>query len=116
MRRAWSNLAYLVIGALFGLGCGSDGTSLNAGRCLTNAEICQFTRGVSTKQQVQAKLGNAQMYVGANAWAYTCQQISGQMVVHNDLVAFNFDEAGVLIDITVLRQGSGASEPPACSS
>jgi hypothetical protein len=45
---------------------------------------------------------------------YVCQQVSGSAVVHNDLVSFSFDDRGVLEDVTVLRQGSGATPPPDC--
>ena len=106
----------LALITLLTLGCGGGGGGISMGRCLTDAEICQFKKGVSTKQDVMSKLGNAQQYLGPDDWAYTCTQFDGQMLIHNDLVSFTFDDAGVLSSITVLRQGSGSTVPPSCSS
>jgi hypothetical protein len=82
--------------------------------CLTNAQICQFKKGTSTRAEVMMKLGNAQQYLGADVMIYTCQEVSGNAIVHNDLVSFSFDDRGVLEDVTVIRQGSGATPPPDC--
>jgi hypothetical protein len=97
--------------------CGSDSgdVGLGTGGCLSDQQICQFKKGVSTETDVKNALGNAQMYVGPSA-IYVCQQISGQQIVHNDLVAFDFDSMQVLQDVTVLRQGTGATPPPDCSA
>jgi hypothetical protein len=82
---------------------------------LSDQQICQFKKGVSTDTDVKNALGNAQMYLGTS-WAYVCQQVSGQQIVHNDLVVFDFDSMHVLEDVTVLRQGTGSSPPPDCSA
>jgi hypothetical protein len=97
--------------------CGDDSGSTPGlgGRCLSDMEICQFTKGVSTGKEIQSKLGNAQQYLGSESAVYVCQQISGQQIVHNDLVTFSFDDSGRLEDILVLRQGSGATPPPTCA-
>jgi outer membrane protein assembly factor BamE (lipoprotein component of BamABCDE complex) len=99
------------------MACGDDDDDDSAaqGTCLSDAEICQFVVGVSTKDDIQKKLGNAQQYFGTESAIYICQQISGQQIVHNDLISFSYDANGRLEDITVLRQGSGATPPPACA-
>ena len=102
----------LAVAALW-LACGGESSSPG---CLSDAQICQFKKGTSTRADVQAKLGNAQMYLGNDAAIYVCQEVSGNAVVHNDLVSFNFDDKGVLEDIVVVRQGSGATPPPACAN
>jgi outer membrane protein assembly factor BamE (lipoprotein component of BamABCDE complex) len=102
----------LLFGVLLLIGsCGGDDAQ---GSCLTNAQICQFKKGTSTKAEVMSKLGNAQQYLGTDVMIYVCQQVSGSSVVHNDIVSFSFDDKGVLEDVTVLRQGSGATPPPDC--
>jgi outer membrane protein assembly factor BamE (lipoprotein component of BamABCDE complex) len=96
--------------------CGDDDEgSGGKGKCLSDAEICQFVVGVSTRDDVQKKLGNAQQYFGTDVATYICQRISGQQIVRNDLVSFSYDANGRLEDITVIRQGSGATPPPACA-
>ena len=96
------------------LGLASCGGDDAMGRCLSNEQICQFKKGTSTRAEVEMKLGKAQQYLGTEVAIYICQQVSGQSVVHNDLVSFSFDDKGVLEDVTVIRQGSGASPPPVC--
>jgi hypothetical protein len=72
--------------------------------------------GVSTQDDVRAGLGNAQTYLGDSTAIYVCQQITGQQIVHNDQVIFDFDSSGRLSDVSVLRQGTGATPPPDCDS
>jgi hypothetical protein len=103
--------ALLLVTVLGLASCGGDDAM---GRCLSNEQICQFKKGTSTKAEVEMKLGKAQQYLGTEVVIYVCQQVSGQTIVHNDLVSFIFDERGVLEEVTVIRQGSGATPPPAC--
>jgi hypothetical protein len=104
--------ASLVVGVvLWSAACGG-GASM--GSCLTNAQICQFKKGTSTRADVEMKLGKAQQYLGTEAVIYVCQEASGNMIVHNDLVSFSFGSDGLLEDVTVIRQGSGATAPPDC--
>jgi hypothetical protein len=97
--------------ALLTAACGSDSGGPG---CLTDAEICQFKRGVSAKADVEKKLGHAQQYLGTDVLVYVCQQVSGNSLVHNDIVAFEFDDQGLLAHVSVIRQGSGATPPPDC--
>jgi len=82
---------------------------------LSDSQICQFTVGVSTQADVKAALGNAQEYLGSTTWVYVCQQVAGMTVVHNDQIIFDFGSSGTLEDVTVLRQGTGSTPPPACA-
>jgi hypothetical protein len=103
------------LGVHAGMGCGSDSDDgLGMGKCLSDADICQFELGVSTRDNVQKKLGNAQQYLGSDTWIFTCQQVNGTQIVHNDFVVFSFDAMGVLEDVSVARQGSAATPPPDC--
>ena len=114
--RGRAGLSILLVCVAGSTSCGSDsgGVGLGTGGCLSDQQICQFKKGVSTETDVKNALGNAQMYLGMS-WVYVCQQVSGQQIVHNDIVAFDFDSMQVLEDVTVLRQGTGASPPPDCS-
>jgi hypothetical protein len=104
--------------ALAVVGCGSGGSGggvgLGMGGCLTDQQICQFTPGVSTQNDVRKALGNAQGYEGTSA-IYICQEVSGSQIVHNDLIVFDFDMSGTLMDVMVERMGTGATPPPNCS-
>lgn len=82
--------------------------------CITDAQLCQLKKGTSTKADVMATLGKAQMFIGPDDWLYVCQQISGGTIVHNDITSVTFDDKGVLEELEVLRQGSGATPPPDC--
>ena len=97
-----------------GGGGGGGGPGLGTAGCLTDQQICQFKKGVSTQSDVKNALGNAQEYLGSNAAVYICQQIAGQQVIHNDQVIFDFDSSGHLSGVTVLRQGTGSTPPPNC--
>jgi len=118
MRRGGSVLLGAVLSLPAFVACGSDsGTAgFGTGGCLSDQQICQFKDGVSTQAEVKTALGNAQMYVGSSAWMYVCQQVSGQQIIHNDLVVFDFDSSGRVSDVTVLRQGTGATPPPDCAA
>jgi hypothetical protein len=109
-----------IAGILGSSACGSDGSSgaqgLGVKGCLSDAQICQFEMGVSTEMDVKANLGNAQEFLGSSTWVYVCQQVAGMTVVHNDETIFDFDSSGVLEDVTVLRQGTGATPPPNCTA
>ena len=93
---------------------GGGGPGLGTAGCITNEQICQFKQGVSTEDDVRNALGNAQTYLGESTAIYVCQQIVGQQIVHNDQVIFDFDSSGKLSDVSVLRQGTGATPPPDC--
>lgn len=95
---------------------GGGAQGLGMAGCLTDDQICQFQKGVSTKDDVKNALGNAQTYLGDSAAIYVCQQVAGMEIVHNDLVTFDFDSSGRLSDVTVLRQGTGSTPPPDCGS
>jgi outer membrane protein assembly factor BamE (lipoprotein component of BamABCDE complex) len=91
---------------------GNDGSA--GGRCLTDADVCQFVVGVSTKQQVKAALGNpfvTQSISDGNGgtieqWAYVCMPDSQSA----QQIQFVFDASGVLM----LRSGvSVGNAPPA---
>jgi len=112
---AWVGLA-LSISACGDSSDSSANQGLGTGGCLTDAQICQFQKGVSTKADVQNALGNAQEYLGTDAAVYICQEVAGQQIIHNDQVIFSFDSNGRLQDVMVLRQGSGSTPPPTCSS
>ena len=84
------------------------------GRCLTEADVCQFTVNVSTKAQVQAALGKpyiSQTVSNGGAsleqWAYVCMP-DAQSVQQ---VQFVFDGNGVLL--MTLAASSGPNAPPA---
>ena len=104
----------LALAALFVTmaGCGGDD---KGGRCLTEAEVCQFTEGVSTKQQVQGALGNPSlsqtisdgMGGSISQWVYMC--MPGQQSVQQ--VQFVFDASDVLMFRAV--QSVGPAAPPA---
>lgn len=99
--------------------CGSDdpgAVGLGTAGCLSDQQICQFKQGVSTKDEVQKALGNAQLYPSADTWIYVCQVIAGQGVAHNDMVTFDFDSSGVLSNVDVLRFGTAATPPPDCGA
>jgi hypothetical protein len=97
--------------------CGSDDGAVGLGTagCLSDQQICQFKKGVSTKDDVQKALGNPQISLGSSAWSYVCQQISGQ-VIRNDQVIFDFNDSGVLSDVTVLRIGTSSPPAPDCEA
>jgi hypothetical protein len=106
--------------------CGSDDEAVGLGTagCLSDQQICQFKKGVSTKADVQKALGNANVYFGSSTmtsasmsstWIYYCQVISAQ-VIRNDQTIFDFDDSGVLSDVTVLRLGSASAPPPDCEA
>ncbi len=107
-------------GVLASSACGSDDSSAGQGLgthgCLSDSQICQFQVGVSTQMDVKAALGNAQEFLGSTTWVYVCQQVAGMMIVHNDETIFDFDSSGVFEDVTVLRQGTGATPPPTCNN
>ena len=87
------------------------------GRCLTDAEICQFTDGVSTKQQVQAALGNPAVRqtvsndgISIEQWIYACMP-DAQSVQQ---VQFVFDGNGVLFGHTAVSTGPNVPPAPTC--
>jgi hypothetical protein len=106
-------------GAVTLAACGDDGppgaVGLGTAGCLSDQQICQFKEGVSTKDDVQKALGNAQIYLGSSTWSYLCMVITSQ-VVRNDQVIFDFDDMGVLSNVQVLRLGTGSTPPPDCGA
>jgi outer membrane protein assembly factor BamE (lipoprotein component of BamABCDE complex) len=116
--KAWAVAS--LVGALTSSACGSSdssgGQGLGTAGCLSDSQICQFQVGVSTQMDVKAALGNAQEFLGSSTWVYVCQQVVGMSIVHNDEVIFDFDSSGVFEDVTVLRQGTGATPPPSCGA
>jgi outer membrane protein assembly factor BamE (lipoprotein component of BamABCDE complex) len=98
-------------------GCGGSDDSTAGGRCLSEAEICQFTDGVSTKQQVQAALGKpfasqtvSNGGVSLEQWVYVC--MPDQQSVQQ--VQFIFDGNGVLMGHLAVSQGPNAPPAPTC--
>jgi hypothetical protein len=98
--------------------CGGDGGSATGGRCLTDAEICQFTEGVSTKQQVQAALGNPPISqtvssgdISIEQWIYFCMPDAQSF----QQVQFAFDgTTGTLFGRTAVSSGPNAPPAPVC--
>lgn len=121
MSRGWrvhAALAVVIVvcGAAGVAGCGSDddgAVGFGTAGCVSDQQICQFKKSVSTKADVQKVLGNAQLYLTSNTWGYICQIVSSQ-VIRNDQTIFDFDDSDVLPDITFLRQGTGSTPPPDC--
>jgi outer membrane protein assembly factor BamE (lipoprotein component of BamABCDE complex) len=99
--------------------CGGDDGSAAGGRCLTDADVCQFVVGVSTKQQVRTALGNPFLTQSIadgtggtiEQWAYICMpdQQSAQQV------QFIFDADGVLMGRLAVSTGN-APPAPTCAS
>ena len=96
-------------------GCG--GSSSAGGRCLTEADVCQFTIGVSTEQQVKAALGSPQISQSISSggevitqWAYICQPDPQSA----EQVQFIFDGNGVLMDRLAVSTGPNAPPAPSC--
>jgi len=105
-------MAAVLLGAVGG--CGGGGAS---GRCLTEADVCQFTTGVSTEAQVKAALGSPQVSQTVSSggetitqWVYVCQP--GPQSVEQ--VQFIFDGNGVLMERLALSSGPNAPPPPTC--
>ena len=95
---------------------GSDGSA--GGRCLTDADVCGFQVGVTTKQEVRAALGNPSVTQsisdGAGGtieqWAYLCMPDSQSL----QQVQFVFDGNGVLMARLAVSTGN-APPAPTCS-
>ena len=109
-----------LVAALFATlaACGDGDDGGISKTCLTQAAVCQFTNGVSTKQQVQAALGKpyvSQSVSGGGTsleqWAYLCMpdQQSAQQV------QFIFDGNGVLLMTLVVSSGPNAPPAFTCS-
>src|SRR5262245_17623676 len=75
-------------------GCGDDAHAGLFGGCLSDQQICQFQKDVSTKMDVMNALGNAQAYLISNTWAYYCQEVAGGVPIHNDITVFDFRDSG----------------------
>jgi len=93
--------------------CGSD--SPGYGRCLTDADVCQFQDGVSTKQQVSAALGKPYLTQSISnggttieQWAYVCMPDKDSI----QQVQFVFDGNGVLM--AHLAQSTGNAPVVTC--
>jgi outer membrane protein assembly factor BamE (lipoprotein component of BamABCDE complex) len=110
-------IAVAACGAMAIAACGSDDGAVGLGTagCLSDQQICQFKKGVSTRADVQKALGNPQISLGASAWSYVCQQISGNLI-RNEQTIFDFDDSGVLSDVTTIRVGSSSAPGPDCSA
>lgn len=87
------------------------------GRCITEAEYCQFTDGVTTKQQVQAAIGKpfATQSISSGGtsieqWVYICMPdaMSAQQI------QFVFDGNGVLMIHQAVSSGPNAPPAPTC--
>jgi outer membrane protein assembly factor BamE (lipoprotein component of BamABCDE complex) len=99
--------------------CGGGDGSAVGGRCLTDADVCQFQVGVSTKQQIRAALGNPFVTQSISdgsggsieQWAYICMpdQQSAQQV------QFIFDANGVLMGRLAVSSGPNAPPAPTCT-
>src|SRR5438552_1577210 len=87
--------------ALLVSACGSDSNDAGLGTagCLSDQQICEFKKGVSTETDVKNALGNAQVFVGPSTWIYACMQISGTQILHNDQTVFDFDDTQHLSDV-----------------
>jgi len=102
-------------------GCdGDDGGSTGVpGRCLTDADVCQFVEGASTKQQVRAALGTpfATQSISNGAagsieqWIYVCMPDAQSA----QQVQFIFDANGVLMGRLAISSGPNAPPAPTCS-
>jgi outer membrane protein assembly factor BamE (lipoprotein component of BamABCDE complex) len=106
--------ALMLLGAVGGCGGGSS----MYGRCLTEADVCQFTIGVSTQQQVKVALGSPQISQSISSggqvitqWVYACQP-DPQSV---EQVQFIFDGNGVLMERLALSSGPNAPPAPTCA-
>jgi outer membrane protein assembly factor BamE (lipoprotein component of BamABCDE complex) len=110
-----------LVAALFlTLGACGDGDEKGTIRkiCFTEAEVCQFTEGVSTKQQVMAALGSpfATQTVSNGAasleqWVYVCMPDAQSA----QQVQFIFDGNGVLMGRLAVSSGPNAPPAPTCS-
>ena len=123
-KRVHAALAAVVVasGPVALVACGSDDAAPPG--CLSDQQICQFKKGVSTKADVQKALGNPNFSIGAgtstsasmsNTWDYLCLVVSGP-VSRNEQTVFDFDDSGVLTDVTVLRLGSASAPAPDCEA
>ncbi len=101
-------------------GCGGDdgGPTGVPGRCLTEADVCQFVEGASTKQQVQAALGNpfatqtvSNGPASIEQWIYVCMPDAQSA----QQVQFVFDANGVLMGRIAISSGPNAPPAPTCS-
>ena len=87
--------------------------------CLSDKQICQFMKGVSTQADVRQALGMPQGQradpdsPGTQLY-YFCEQGTSEAPVRNDRVLFYFDASDVLIAIDVMRGGSAETPPPSC--
>jgi outer membrane protein assembly factor BamE (lipoprotein component of BamABCDE complex) len=100
-------------------GCGDgDEQGTISGRCFTEAEICQFTEGVSTKQQVRTALGSpfaSQTVSNGGAsleqWVYVCMPDAQSA----QQVQFIFDGNGILMGRLAISSGPNAPPAPTCT-
>jgi hypothetical protein len=114
MRSFVLSLSLFLVSACGGSGGGPAGLY---GRCISNDEVCQFQRGVSTTAQVQAALGPPQQKQTAGSgsgsmqtWLYVCMP-DAQSIYE---VGFFFDANGVLVEFLVNRVGPNPPPAPTC--
>ena len=109
-------VAALFVGAA---ACGSSDDKGGAigGRCITEAEYCQLSDGVTTKQQVQALLGKPyvmQTSTGGGTtfeqWLYAC--MPDAMSIQE--VQLIFDGNGVLMIHQAVSSGPNVPPAPTC--
>jgi len=100
-------------------GCGDgDDKGMISKSCFTEAQICQFTEGVSTKEQVRAALGApfaSQTVSNGGAsieqWVYVCMPDAQSA----QQVQFIFDGNGVLMGRLAISSGPNAPPAPTCT-
>jgi outer membrane protein assembly factor BamE (lipoprotein component of BamABCDE complex) len=98
--------------------CGGNDGSAAGGRCLTDADVCGFQVGVTTKQQVRAALGSPfvtqTISDGAGGtieqWAYVCMPDAQSA----QQVQFIFDANGILMARLAISTGN-APPAPTCT-
>jgi hypothetical protein len=112
----WALTMVLLAGVGSG-SCGGGSDSPSSKTCLSDQQVCQFTAGVSTTNDVRNALGPPQVSqsisnggLAIQQWVYVCQQTSQTV----DVVQFIFDGNGVLQNVGVTRSGPGTTPAPSC--
>lgn len=108
----------LLLAATSLVACGGGGEDYETGTCLTDAQICSLSLGVTTKDEALKRFGTPSTNsagTGTNPSAsYTCVRLDGSVEAYSQSVFLWFDENAVLDDVDVTRGGRDAAPVPAC--